>query len=177
MAVTAEAMTNGYPLAAIIGKRDIMDAAQGTFISSTFFTERIGLAAALKSVELYQKNRVWEKQIEYGNQVRNGWEKSAKANGIDIEIGGIPSLIHFIIKGQESPLVYQTYFTQEMLRRGYIAGTSFYASYAHSKGIIEEYLQNVEDVFKGLADKMGDGKGVEKALEGPVCHGHFGRLN
>ena len=177
IAVFAKAMTNGYPLAAIIGKKEIMDAAQGTFISSTFFTERIGLSAARKSIELYQRNRVWERQNEYGNMVREGWKSSAMAHGIDIEVGGIVPLSHFLIKGEEDALVYQTYFTQEMLKQGYLASTSFYASYAHSAKIIREYLENVGDIFKRIADLMNVEKGVEKALDSAVCHGHFARLN
>ena len=49
IAVFAKGMTNGYPLTAIVGKREVMDAAQGTFISSTFYTERVAFAATLRS--------------------------------------------------------------------------------------------------------------------------------
>ena len=64
LAVFAKGMTNGYPLSAVVGRREIMEAAQGTFISSTFYTERIAFAATRKNIELYQKYRVWEKQDE-----------------------------------------------------------------------------------------------------------------
>lgn len=177
IAVFAKAMTNGYPLAAIIGRKNVMDAAQETFISSTFFTERIGLAAALKSVRLYQENRIWEKQIKYGELVRKGWKMAADDNGLEIEIGGIVPLSHFSIKGKENALIYQTYFTQEMLKRGYIASTSFYASYAHSKKVIDEYLRNVNEVFRSISILMYENAGVESVLDSSICHGHFGRLN
>ena len=62
IAVFAKGMTNGYPLTAIVGKRGVMDAAQGTFISSTFYTERVAIAATLKSIEVYEREKVWEKQ-------------------------------------------------------------------------------------------------------------------
>ena len=177
MAVFAKAMTNGYPLAAVIGKYEIMDAAQGTFISSTFFTERIALAAALRSVRLYQENRVWEKQAEYGQRVRSGWKNLSEDTGLDIETGGIVPLSHFTVKGPENPLVYQTYITQEMLKKGFLASTSFYSSYAHSEEVIDCYLSVLHDVFSVMADTVKQNGKVGALLEGPVCHGHFGRLN
>lgn len=176
MAVFAKGMTNGYPLAAIIGKKEIMEAAQGTFISSTFYTERVALAAALKNVQLYQKYNVNEKQIEYGNLVQNGWKDCAKGNNLNIEVGGIAPLGHFAIIGKENSLVYKTYFTQEMLKRGYIASTAFYTTYAHSTTLIEEYLHNVNEIFASISENMQQGKTVQSLLQGPVCHSGFGRL-
>ncbi len=172
LAVFAKGMTNGYPLAAVIGRKDVMEAAQGTFISSTFYTERIAFAAALKNMELYEKYRVWEKQISYGKQIKAGWREKADKYGIAVSIGGIDPMSHFAFEYKE-PLVYKTFFTQEMLKRGYLASTAFYTSYAHSGEIIAEYLEAVDEVFcliAGLED-------VKSRLDGPVCHSGFGRLN
>ena len=177
IAVFAKGMTNGYPLSAIVGRKEIMEASQGTFISSTFYTERVAFAAALKNIELYEKYRVWEKQIEYGQLIQTGWKKAAEKAGLVVEIGGIKPLSHFVIKGSENSLVYKTYFTQEMLKRGYIASNAFYTSYAHSEEIIKEYLQNVEEVFRNLAAINKRGELVRNYLESDVCHSGFGRLN
>lgn len=177
IAVFGKAMTNGYPLSAIVGRKDVMEAAQGTFISSTFFTERIAFAATVKSIELYNKYKVWEKQIRYGQLIKDGWKKVAVKNGIDIEIGGIDPLCHFSILGPENPLVYKTYFTQEMLRRGYLASTAFYTSYAHSEDIIYEYIDNVNDVFCSMKNVMDKGEKIQKYLVSSCCHSGFGRLN
>ncbi len=177
IAVFAKGMTNGYPLSAIIGKKDIMEAAQGTFISSTFYTERIAFAATLKSIELYEKYRVWEKQTEYGEMVQKSWKEKAEQHGLDIEVGGIAPLGHFTIRGNEDSLVYKTFFVQEMLKRGYIASNAFYTTYAHSPEIIREYLDHAGEVFGMIAGIMQEGGKVEDHLEGPVCHSGFGRLN
>lgn len=177
IAVFAKGLTNGYPLSAIIGRKEVMEASQGTFISSTFYTERIALAATLKNIELYQKYKVWEKQMEYGDMVQTGWKEKAEKNGLEIEVGGISPLGHFTILGRENGLVYKTFFVQEMLKRGYIASNAFYTSYAHSPEMIREYLENVDEVFRSVADIEAAGKKVEACLEGPVCHSGFGRLN
>ena len=177
IAVFAKGMTNGYPLTAIVGKREVMDAAQGTFISSTFYTERIAFAATLKSIEVYEREKVWEKQSAYGKLIQDGWREKAGEAGLDIEIGGILPMSHFAIRGNESPLVYKTFVTQEMLKRGYLASNSFYTSNAHSPEIIEKYLADIGEVFMEIAELMNAGVSVESRLPGGVCQSGFGRLN
>ena len=177
MAVFAKGLTNGYPLSAVIGRKDVMEASQGTFISSTFYTERVAFAATLKNIELYQKYKVWEKQDEYGVMVLEGWEEKAKKNGLNVKVEGIHPLVHFSIWGKENTLVYKTFFVQEMLKRGYIASNAFYTSYAHSQELIKEYLENVDDVYRMIAEINRKDETVESYLEGSVCHSGFGRLN
>lgn len=177
IAVFAKGMTNGYPLSAIIGRKEVMDAAQGTFISSTFYTERVAFAAALKNIELYEKYRVWEKQDEYGKMIQSGWKEAAEKHCLNIVIGGIKPLSHFAIIGDEDSLVYKTFFTQEMLKRGYLASTAFYTTYAHSEQIIKGYLQNVDEVFAEISDIQKSGERIKDHLQASVCHSGFGRLN
>ena len=177
MAVFAKGMTNGYPLSAIIGRKDVMEAAQKTFISSTFYTERVAFAATLKCIELYEKMRVWEKQEKLGGMVQKGWEESAEKNGLHISIGGIKPLSHFSISGNEDSLVYKTFFTQEMLKRGYIASNAFYASFAHTEDIVKLYLGDVDAVFRLIKDIQSKGELISDHLEGCVCHSGFERLN
>ena len=52
MMMLGKTLGNGYAITAVLGKKDIMSAAQETFISSTFWTERIGPTAALKTLEI-----------------------------------------------------------------------------------------------------------------------------
>ena len=177
IAVFAKGLTNGYPLSAIIGNKDVMEASQRTFISSTFYTERIAFAATLKNIELYEKYRVWEKQLEYGDAVQQGWKATAEKYGLQIEIGGIKPLSHFSILGEEDNLVYKTFFTQEMLKRGYLASNAFYTSYAHSQEVIQKYLENVDEVFQMIAQINRQGKKVTEYLQTDICHSGFGRLN
>lgn len=172
IATFGKGMTNGYPLSAVIGRKKIMEAAQGTFISSTFYTERIAFAATIKNLELYEKYRIWEKQIAYGKQIKEGWKELSQKHGVEIMIGGIDPMSHFSFVCEE-PLVYKTFFTQEMLKRGYLASTAFYTSYAHSECIIEEYMCAVDEVFEMISQE----KDIKSRLEGPVCHSGFGRLN
>lgn len=176
VAVFAKALANGYPVSAVIGKQKIMQAAQDTFISSTFWTERVALAAAVKSIECYQKYEVAKVQEHVGQTVRDGWSKAAKQNAINIHISGILPLIHFDFE-YENPLVYKTYFTQEMLKKGFLAAGAVYASYAHTDQRIEEYMDAVNSVFEEISRLRRSGVDIEKKLECAVCHAGFERLN
>lgn len=89
IAVFAKAMSNGYPMAAIIGKEEVMQAAQDTFISSTYWTESIGPVAALATIEKYDRFNVPDHLVKVGSAVQAGWKRAAEETGIDIEIGGI----------------------------------------------------------------------------------------
>lgn len=176
IAVFAKGMTNGYPVTAVIGTKKVMEAAQETFISSTFWTERLGFVGALKSIECYEKYDVAEHQKHVGTRVSEGWRKLVEVYHLDIEISGIFPLIHFGFK-YENPLAYKTFFTQEMLKEGFLAGNGVYASLAHTDKLIDEYLNACDKVFARIAKLRAEGKDILECLEGPVCHAGFERLN
>ncbi|NBH15671.1 aminotransferase class III-fold pyridoxal phosphate-dependent enzyme [Lachnospiraceae bacterium] len=176
IAVFAKAMTNGYPLSAVIGVKDVMRAAEDTFISSTFWTERIAFAATQKAIDCYQRYHV-ENTLEYvGNKIRRGWKEIAENETINIQISGIIPLSHFSFS-YEKPLVYKTYFTQQMLNYGFLASTGVYASLAHSDDIIDQYLNACQEIFRQIAEFHRQGVPIETQLKGNVCHSGFERLN
>jgi glutamate-1-semialdehyde aminotransferase len=176
MAVFAKAMSNGYPVAAIIGTESVMDAAQRTFISSTYFTERVGLAAALSTIEIIEREQTWKHLERSGSLVKQYWDELAQNAGLAITISGINPLPHFSFAGDEA-LELKTYFTQEMLKKGYLASTAFYQSLAHDTAILNAYAEAVRDVFETLGILLKRGVAISEYLEGPVCHEGFGRLN
>lgn len=166
-----KALSNGYPMAAIIGKESVMKAAQDSFISSTYWTERIGLAASIATIKKYRKNNVEKHLDRIGQTVRGGLEEIAKKHGVKVEISGINPLLHFEFK-YENSLVYKTFFTQEMLERGYLASNSIYASFAHDDEVIKGYLEAADEVFE-LIESL---EGKEPSLKAGVCHSGFQRL-
>ena len=175
MAMFGKALGNGYAITAVIGKREIMEFAQSTFISSTFWTERIGPSAALKTLEIMERERSWEKITEIGNSVSSIWEELADLHRIPITIFGLPSLIKFKINDSRS-LAFKTLITQEMLSRGYLAGNSVYACIDHNSQVLSSYKESLGDVFKLIKDCI-DGSDINSILKGPICHSEFQRLN
>lgn len=176
IAVFAKGMTNGYPVAAVIGKKKIMEAAQESFISSTFWTERIGFAGALKSIECYEKYDVATRQSQVGRSISEGWKEIAEACDVKIHISGILPLIHFGFI-YDNPLAYKTYFTQEMLKEGFLAGTGVYASLAHTDELIGLYLSACKRTFRKIQEIHNKNENILSYIEGEVCHAGFARLN
>ncbi len=175
LAVFAKGMSNGYPMAAIIGKADVMDAAQSSFISSTYWTERIGPVAAIATIRKMLKHDVPKHLISTGKLVKDGWTRLAKKHDLNVAIDGIEPLAHFAFQGEHS-LVLKTLFTQSMLERGFLATTAFYSSFAHKKHHVAEYLKAADDAMLFIKKALTDGN-PQKYLKGPVCHSGFKRLN
>jgi len=176
MAVFGKGLANGYPISAVIGKREIMTAAQNTFISSTFWTERVALAAAIATTRYFKEHEVHKRLIELGKYVQEKWQDIAETCNLDIEISGIYPLSRFSFCGTDS-LAYKTYFTQQMLSEGYLAGTVFYLSFAHSREIIDKYIHACKKVFQDISHIIQSDENIHDHLIGPVCHGGFQRLN
>lgn len=176
IAVFAKAMTNGYPVSAIIGRKKVMTAAQDTFISSTFWTERIALAAALKSIELFQDKQVEKHLNIIGQKVQEGWKNIADKNEVKVHISGIYPLSHFEFV-YENALAYKTYFTQEMLKLGFLASTGFYVSLAHKEEIVDKYLDAYNIVLGKVSNIVKNNENIEGHLETSICHSGFERLN
>jgi glutamate-1-semialdehyde aminotransferase len=175
IAVFAKAISNGYPMAAIIGTRNVMQAAQSTFVSSTYWTERIGPAAALATIRKHRRENVPQHLHRIGQMVRDGWRVAAERAGLPITIGGLAPLSHFAIQHSEAQAA-ATLFTQLMLERGFLATKAFYTTFAHEDTIIEEYLQAAEEVFGVVAQALERGT-VTSLLHGPIAHAGFTRLN
>src|SRR5713226_9112260 len=120
IAVFAKSMANGYPMAAVIGRSSVMEAAQSTFISSTNWTERIGTVAALATIRKFRRERVAEHLKTIGNLTFDGWKCAAQKTGVPLHTEGLPSLTRFRFDHPDEPTL-TTLFTQEMLERGYLA--------------------------------------------------------
>ncbi len=175
MAMFGKTMGNGYAITAVVGRRNVMSSSETTFMSSTFWTERIGPTAALKTLEVMQKIKSWEIITKIGKKVRQEWSNIARSNNIDIKIDGIPSLSTY--KFKDNNLVLQTYVTQEMLKKGFLASDRFYASISHDDKSINLYLEALNEVFSKINTIIKNEIDIRTLLDGPTRHSGFKRLN
>lgn len=175
MAVFGKTLGNGYAITAILGRREVMEGAQGTFISSTFWTERIGPAAALKTLEVMEREKSWDVITGIGREITTRWEQLACRYRLPLVTSGLPSLTTFAFSSPQA-LAYKTLIAQEMLAKGYLAATGVYTCTAHTPEIVDGYFAALEPVF-ALIRECEDGRDVRSLLKGPVCHSGFRRLN
>ena len=174
MAVFAKGIGNGFPIAAIIGTKDVMSSAAKSFISSTNWTERVGPAAAIAVIKKHQKHKVHEHLIKMGTLMQEGWKKAADDAGLTIEVTGMKPMSHFKVIA-ENPQAAHTLFTQEMLARGFLASTEFYATYAHTEEHVDSYLSAVREVFPVIADALKKGD-VEERISGDIAIAGFKKM-
>lgn len=175
LAIFGKALGNGYAITAVIGKSEIMQEAQNSFISSTFWTERIGPTAGLKTIDVMQDVKSYDQITKMGRYVMSEWRKIADDHGVSIDVFGLPSMASFQIKSPNA-ISYKTLITQEMLRLGYLASTSIYLCTEHTQALVDDYLEALDEVFT-LIVRCEDGADVNKLLAGPICHNGFRRLN
>jgi glutamate-1-semialdehyde 2,1-aminomutase len=159
VAVFAKAMSNGFPMAAIIGRDRVMDAAQETFVS----------LARLEEVDICRHI------ADSGKQVLAGWTAAAHRHALPAKVGGIPALCLLSFDAGPQSRALMTLFTQEMLSRGFLSAGAFYPTLAHRAEVIEPYLSAVDEVFAVMKRQLDRGP-VTDALRGPIAHSGFARL-
>ncbi len=173
IAVLGKGMSNGYPMAAIIGIKDVMMAAGKSFISSTYWAERIGPTAALATIKKHRKYKVHEHLMHMGTLVQDGWKQAAESAGLPLEVSGMKPMSHFTMKC-DSPQAAHTYFTQEMLARGFLASPDFYATFAHTEKHVSKYLRSCEEVFGEIAASIKEGT-LQQKISGEAARDGFKR--
>ncbi len=175
--ILGKAMGNGFPISAIVGRKEVMKAAQDTFISSTYWTERIGFVAALEVIRQFEKNGVADQLIKTGEYFIENFRKLIDSKGLKIEIAdGIPPA-PILTVNEENPSAVKTLFTQEMLKKGFLASDVIYIAAAHTKEIIDRYLKAADAVLSLIKKGITSGSSIESLLEGPVRFEGLRRLD
>jgi glutamate-1-semialdehyde 2,1-aminomutase len=175
LAMFGKTLGNGYAITAVVGVEEVMSSAEETFISSTFWTERIGPTAALKTLEVMEKIKSWNIITDIGLKVRNNWLDLFNKYNIESTISGIPSLSTYSFK--ENDLEIQTLITQEMLKKGFLASNRFYACIAHDNQILDSYFNAFDETLNSISEINNNKIEIINRLDGPVRHSGFKRLN
>ena len=175
IAMFGKALGNGYGVTAIVGRKEAMEAAQNSFMSSTFWTERIGPAAAIKTLEIMEDIKSWEQISKTGKYIKEEWQKLFSTYNLDVNISGISALPNFTFQNKNHQ-AYKTFITQEMLKKNFIAATSIYVCINHTKELIDNYISELEPLLKAI-EECENGKDINDLLDGPISHDGFARLN
>jgi len=174
IAVFGKTMANGIPMGAIIGKKHIMKFAIKTFISSAFWTEKIGPSCALTFIKKHKRLNLGKKLVSVGRKIKKIWMEAAKINAMEIEVTGIDPLASFKIKSKNWPATL-TYFIQEMLKINILASDKCYANYKHDEISLKKYSNACNLIFEKISkiEKKGN---MLAQLDGPVKQMGFNKL-
>ncbi len=174
MAVFAKALGNGHPIGAVIGLATTMEAAQQTFISSTYWTEGVGPTAALATLAVCAEVDVAGHVRHIGEAFRDGWQSLGKKRGLSIALGGYPALTTVTFAHKDAAAL-MTLFTVRMLDHGFLAGSGFYPTLAHQPEHVDAFLTAADRVCLELVESIEKGD-VQARLGSPVKHSGFARL-
>ena len=158
-----KALGNGYAITALLAKKKFMKVSNTLFISSTFWTEKIGFKAAIATLDEMKKKKSWKKVTSIGKFIKKNWAFLAKKNHINIEINGLDALCNFTIKSNDFNK-YKTYITQEMLKRGILATTTIYVSIKHNIKILKKYFKELDKIFYKI-NEFENNRNIDKNLK------------
>ena len=172
--VYGKTISNGIPMAALIGKKKIIDFSLKSFISSSFWTERVGPSCAITFIKKHQKLKLGDRLDKIGIKIKNIWRHAAKKNNLSIEVNGINPLSTFKLHTKNWPVTI-TYFNQEMLKYSILASDRCYANYKHDSKSVAKYQKACYEIFEKISyyEKK---EVLDKKLEGPIKQMGFKRL-
>ena len=149
--ILGKSLGNGYPITCVIGKEDIMKLKSKTFISSTFWTDRIGPAAALETLKVMERDKTWKTITSIGKKVTSNWIKLSKRNKLPITTQGIPALTNFYFNDKKNHFKYRSYLINYFIKKGYLSSNIFYASISHTDNILKKYFSILDESFYNLS--------------------------
>jgi len=153
-------MGNGFPMAAVLGSKEIMESADHDFMKTTIGEEAIGMAAALALIHEEKTKDVIEYIFARGRELMEGLDNLAKDLGINARCSGLPPMFRYFFEvgENEKEKRLEEIFFQECLRRGLYIGfrTYWFVYYMHTKEDIHKTLQICEDALR-IAKKNYNG--------------------
>jgi glutamate-1-semialdehyde 2,1-aminomutase len=175
MVIYGKALGNGYPITAVLGLKSIMEAANKTFISSTFWSERIGTTAAVATINEMSRINSWKIIKEVGRNIKDNLKKISKNSKLNFSVFGLDSMPSYKMN-DDNHLAFKTYITEEMLKKGFLATDSIYVSISHdNKKLLERYFYELDNVCKNFKKKLDNGDMNYKKNE--LSKSTFSRLN
>ncbi len=177
MSVFAKAISNGYPMSAVVGKREVMEPAARMFISSAYWDDNIGQVAALTTLRELQRRNAVAHFAQIGASFKERINKVAQDVGLDAECVGHAAHpgIRFHIDDAETLKKVSTLFVQENAKRGLILSTGFFFNMAHDDAALDHTEQVVYETF-GIIKEGLDGRRLDDLIEGALQEDSFRRL-
>jgi glutamate-1-semialdehyde-2,1-aminomutase len=170
MAAFGKSMGNGMAISALVGRRDVLELIEeGAFVSTTFGGESLAIAAALKTIEILEKENAFEKFTKLGTTLMEGMKQLIRDIDLpdNVEIVGVPS--HFVVRFKDAGHL-TTYdllsvFQQEAIKNGILTLGAHNFCLAHNEKDIETTLYAYEQAFH-LVKKAVKGDSVDGILQG-----------
>lgn len=150
LCILGKTLGNGYAINALLGTDSVMAAIHKTFVSSTFWSERIGSVAGLATLQVMEQQDAPARITEIGKRIRKIWTEAGAAHGLEVEVLGLPALSNFQIQGI-APSILKSVLVEQFLKKGFLAGPYFFASLAHTDSLISKYEAATHEIFEEIS--------------------------
>jgi glutamate-1-semialdehyde aminotransferase len=160
MAVFAKSISNGYPMGVVVGKRAVMEPVSRMFISSTYWSDTIGLRATLTTLQEVSKRNLAQYLANLGAELQRRLNQVAQDTGLRGCCAGLevhPTL-HFETDDPVTRARLSTLYIQEMAKRGCHGYTSFYLNGAQGPAEVEQTVTAARETFSLMHDGCRQGK-------------------
>ena len=168
LAIFGKALGNGYAINAVIGRRAVMEYANHSFISSTFWTERVGPSAALETLKIMEKNKSWNEITMIGKNIKKQIRYIASLHKLDLQIEGIDAIPNFYFNSNNN-MKYKTLITQEMLKKKILASNLIFCSISHKDKVLKKYFSTLEGIFSKISKVEKGQKDITDYLKSPIA--------
>lgn len=177
VAVFAKSIANGYPLGVIAGKRAVMEPSARMFISSTNWSETIGLRAALTTLREIRRREIPAYLHQFGAELQRRLNAVAQEIGLDVRCSGLSVHPHLQFQVDDPVLktTLATLYIQEMAKRGCHGYTSFYLNGAQGAAEIEQTVAAARETFTLMRDGL-QRETIHQLLECDLRQDAFRRL-
>ncbi len=149
LAMFGKAIGNGYAINAIIGKKKYMKNAEKTFISSTFWTERVGSVAGISTINFMKKNKTFKMIKKQGKKIKLKWKQLSDKYNLNLKISSLDSIPIFTF--DKSHNLKKTFLTNEFLKENILASNIIYVSLSHTDKILKIYFKKLDKIFKQIS--------------------------
>ncbi len=159
LACFGKGMSNGFPISALVGARDVMRELESVFFSMTYSGDTIGLSAANATIKELLNKPVLSYIWEAGERLHRGVNELAEIIGVSLRITGNPPRGGISIKNEEGKedLLLKSIFLQETLKRGILFGGPVFISYSHTSYDIERTIQASGEAMEVLRTAIESG--------------------
>lgn len=151
MVVYAKAMSNGFPFAAIVGRDETMNAADNSFISSSYWTDGVGPAAALavldKMARLHVHETVWKRGEEFQSALKAVASAYPK---LKLVVDGMPVSPRLNFKLDAHSGKAKAMLTEKMLARGFLVSSVIYLMHAHTEQHVKNFVEAIDQVLREM---------------------------
>lgn len=156
LAAWSKAIANGYALAMVTGNDDCRATAAGIFVTGSFWTGAVAMAAAIATIGKLRATDGIGRMKAAGQRLREGLDRQARAHGLPLTQSGPVQMPVMLFEGDAERKIGWTFCTEALKRSVYMHAThTMFLSAAHTEADIDRALEITEEAMAATARSLG----------------------